>query len=47
MVKMGNFCSSESDELEEKYGSKELLELFDENEPCLEEVKMTFEFLWF
>jgi len=26
MVKMGNFCSSESDELEEKYGLKELPE---------------------
>ncbi|CAJ2668997.1 putative calcium-binding protein CML45-like [Trifolium pratense] len=43
MEKMGIFCSSESDELEEKYGSKELSELFDENEPSLEEVKMAFD----
>jgi len=43
MAKMGIFCSSESDELEEKYGSKELSELFDENEPSLEEVKMAFD----
>jgi calmodulin len=43
MENMGIFCSSESDELEEKYGSKELSELFDENEPSLEEVKMAFD----
>jgi len=40
---MGIFCSSESDELDEKYGSNELSELFDENEPSLEEVKMAFD----
>jgi len=43
MAKMGIFCSSESDELDEKYGSNELSELFDENEPSLEEVKMAFD----
>lgn len=43
MANMGLFCSSESDELEEKYSSKEFSELFDENEPSLEEVKMAFD----
>ncbi|KEH36861.1 hypothetical protein MTR_2g023310 [Medicago truncatula] len=38
MANMGLFCSLESDELEEKYSSKEFSELFDENEPSLEEV---------
>lgn len=43
MAKMGIFCSEESEELEEKYGSKELSELFEENEPSFEEVKMAFD----
>jgi len=43
MAKLGFFCSSESEELEEKYGSKELSELFEEQEPSLEEVKQAFD----
>lgn len=43
MEKMGFFCSSESEELEEKYGSKELCEVFEENEPSLEELKQAFD----
>ncbi|CAK8540663.1 unnamed protein product [Lathyrus sativus] len=43
MAKMGIFCSEESEELEEKYGCKELSELFEENEPSFEEVKMAFD----
>lgn len=43
MEKLGIFCSSESEELEEKYGSKELSELFEEQEPSLKEVKMAFD----
>ncbi|CAI8591830.1 unnamed protein product [Vicia faba] len=43
MAKMGINCSEESEELEEKYGSKELSELFEENEPSFEEVKMAFD----
>ncbi|CAI8591829.1 unnamed protein product [Vicia faba] len=43
MAKMGFFCNEESEELEEKYGSKELSELFEENEPSFEEVKMAFD----
>ncbi|TKY65170.1 calcium-binding protein CML45 [Spatholobus suberectus] len=43
MEKLGFFCSSESEELEEKYGSKELSELFEEQEPSLDEVKQAFD----
>ncbi|KAK7340558.1 hypothetical protein VNO77_21264 [Canavalia gladiata] len=43
MAKLGFFCSSESEELQEQYGSKELSELFDEQEPSLEEVKHAFD----
>ncbi|XP_004491817.1 probable calcium-binding protein CML46 [Cicer arietinum] len=43
MEKMGIFCRSESEELDEKYGSKELSELFEEQEPSLEEVKQAFD----
>ncbi|KAL2329959.1 hypothetical protein Fmac_017540 [Flemingia macrophylla] len=43
MGKLGFFCSSESEELEENYGSKELSELFEEQEPSLEEVKQAFD----
>ncbi|XP_014497253.1 probable calcium-binding protein CML45 [Vigna radiata var. radiata] len=43
MAKLGLFCSSESEELQEKYGSKELSELFEEQEPSLEEVKQAFD----
>ncbi|ESW11520.1 hypothetical protein PHAVU_008G037300 [Phaseolus vulgaris] len=43
MAKLGFFCSSESEELQEKYGSKELSELFEEQEPSLEEVKQAFD----
>lgn len=43
MAKLGFFCSSESEELEEKYGSKEVSELFEEQEPSLEEVKQAFD----
>ncbi|XP_004507888.1 probable calcium-binding protein CML46 [Cicer arietinum] len=43
MEKMGLFCSSESEELDEKYGSNDLSELFEEKEPSLEEVKMAFD----
>ncbi|KAK7394486.1 hypothetical protein VNO78_15015 [Psophocarpus tetragonolobus] len=43
MAKLGLFCSSESKELLEKYGSKELSELFGEQEPSLEEVKQAFD----
>jgi calmodulin len=40
---MGFVCSSESEELNEKYGSKELCEVFEENEPSLNEVKQAFD----
>ncbi|XP_061350658.1 probable calcium-binding protein CML46 [Gastrolobium bilobum] len=43
MEKLGFFCSSESEELQETYGSKELSELFEEHEPSLEEVKQAFD----
>ncbi|KAG4925830.1 hypothetical protein GYH30_051150 [Glycine max] len=43
MAKLGFFFSSESEELQEKYGSKELSELFEEQEPSLEEVKQAFD----
>nr|ACU19070.1 unknown [Glycine max] len=43
MAKLGFFCSSESEELQEKYGSKELFKLFEEQEPSLEEVKQAFD----
>ncbi|CAK8564101.1 unnamed protein product [Lathyrus sativus] len=43
MERMGFFCSSESEELDEKYGSKELCEVFEENEPSLVEVKQAFD----
>ncbi|KAK7374569.1 hypothetical protein VNO80_08000 [Phaseolus coccineus] len=43
MAKLGFFCSPESEELQEKYGSKELSELFEEQEPSLEEVKQAFD----
>ncbi|XP_027352919.1 probable calcium-binding protein CML45 [Abrus precatorius] len=43
MAKLGFFCSSESEELEENYGSKELSELFEEQEPSLDEVKQAFD----
>jgi calmodulin len=43
MEKMGFVCSSESEELNEKYGSKELCEVFEENEPSLDEVKQAFD----
>lgn len=41
--KLGLFCSSESEELGEKYGSKEISELFEDQEPSLEEVKQAFD----
>ena len=40
---MDFFCSLESEELQEKYGSKELSKLFEEQEPSLEEVKQAFD----
>ncbi|XP_045814979.1 probable calcium-binding protein CML46 [Trifolium pratense] len=43
MEKMGFVCNSESEELNEKYGSKELCEVFEENEPSLDEVKQAFD----
>lgn len=43
MAKLGFFCSSEGEELSEKYGSKELSGLFEEHEPSLEEVKQAFD----
>ncbi|XP_057436014.1 probable calcium-binding protein CML46 [Lotus japonicus] len=43
MAELGFFCSKESEELEEKYGSKELSELFEDQEPSLEEVKQAFD----
>ncbi|KAI5415064.1 probable calcium-binding protein CML46 [Lathyrus oleraceus] len=43
MERMGFFCSSESEELDEKYGSKELCQVFEENEPSLVEVKQAFD----
>lgn len=42
MAKLGLFCSSESEELE-KYGSKEISELFEDQEPSLAEVKQAFD----
>ncbi|KAJ8750076.1 hypothetical protein K2173_013991 [Erythroxylum novogranatense] len=43
MESLGIFCSPESEELKEMTGSSELLELFDEKEPSVEEIKDTFE----
>ncbi|KAK7295379.1 hypothetical protein RJT34_18286 [Clitoria ternatea] len=43
MAELGFFCSSESEELQQSYGSKELSELFEEQEPSLEEVKQAFD----
>lgn len=43
MERMGFSCSSESEELDEKYGSKELCQVFEENEPSLVEVKQAFD----
>ncbi|XVE68163.1 hypothetical protein DITRI_Ditri09bG0046800 [Diplodiscus trichospermus] len=42
MGNMGLFCSQESEELNESFGSDELCRLFEE-EPSLEEVKQTFD----
>ncbi|KAJ1419651.1 EF-Hand 1, calcium-binding site [Sesbania bispinosa] len=43
MAQLGLFCSSESEELDEKYGSKEFSELFEDQEPSFEEVKQAFD----
>ncbi|RDY03076.1 putative calcium-binding protein CML45, partial [Mucuna pruriens] len=43
MAKLGFFCSTESEELQHKYGSKEISELFEEQEPSIEEVKQAFD----
>ncbi|KAJ1401528.1 putative calcium-binding protein CML45 [Sesbania bispinosa] len=45
MAQLGLFCSSESEELDEKYGSKEFSELFEDQEPSFEEVKQAFDVL--
>ncbi|XP_010088139.2 probable calcium-binding protein CML45 [Morus notabilis] len=43
MGKFGIFCSRDSEELRESFGSDELSSLFDESEPSLEEVKEAFD----
>lgn len=43
MEKMGFFCSSESEDLEESYGFNELSGVFEEEEPSVEEVKQAFD----
>lgn len=43
MERLGLFCSPESEELKEPMGSDELSDMFDENEPSLEEVREAFE----
>ncbi|KAL5582268.1 hypothetical protein UlMin_014710 [Ulmus minor] len=42
MGKLGIFCSPESEELQESFGSDEISKLFDEEEPSLEEMKEAF-----
>lgn len=43
MGKLGFFCSPESEDLDENYGSREFSGLFEEEEPSLEEVKQAFD----
>lgn len=43
MAKLGLICSSESEELEGRYGLVEISEVFEEEEPSLEEVKQAFD----
>lgn len=43
MGNLGLFCSHESEELNESFGSDELSRLFDEEEPSLVEVKQAFD----
>lgn len=43
MAKLGFYCSPESEELKEGYGSSEISGLFEEEEPSLEEVKQAFD----
>uniref|UniRef100_A0A7N2L012 EF-hand domain-containing protein n=2 Tax=Quercus lobata TaxID=97700 RepID=A0A7N2L012_QUELO len=43
MKRLGICCSPEDDELQVRFSSKELSELFDEKEPSLEEVKEAFD----
>lgn len=43
MAKLRFFCSPESEELEESYGSSEICGVFEEEEPSLEEVKEAFD----
>ncbi|XP_028780497.1 probable calcium-binding protein CML45 [Neltuma alba] len=43
MEKLGLFCSPESEELDDRYGSGEISGMFQEEEPSLEEVKQAFD----
>ncbi|CAI0438267.1 unnamed protein product [Linum tenue] len=43
MGKLGYFCDPEGQQLKQSMGADQLLELFDEKEPSLEEVKEAFE----
>ncbi|MBA0559837.1 hypothetical protein Golob_016780, partial [Gossypium lobatum] len=43
MGNLGIFCSLESEELQESYGSDELSRLFEEEEPSLKELKEAFD----
>ncbi|CAL1385081.1 unnamed protein product [Linum trigynum] len=43
MGKLGFFCDPEGQQLKQSMGADQLLELFDEKEPSLEEVKEAFE----
>ena len=43
MERLGLFCSKESERLKETMSSEEVSELFDENEPSLDEVKEAFQ----
>lgn len=43
MERFGLFCSHESEELKDSFGSEELYGLFEEKEPSLEEVKEAFD----
>ncbi|CAI0377022.1 unnamed protein product [Linum tenue] len=43
MGKLGFFCDPEAEQLKQSMGADQLLELFDEKEPSLEEVKEAFD----
>ncbi|KAM7506779.1 hypothetical protein LguiA_017232 [Lonicera macranthoides] len=43
MGKMGFFCDSESEKLQEKLSSEDVFKLFEEREPSLDEVKNAFD----